>query len=86
MWDSKFIGSDGSHSGSETFTDPGNREKAVKGAARVIANSTHLTPEMKARALANIQNGNFTAITISSDGKRFHHRVSQVYRGGRPVP
>jgi hypothetical protein len=86
LWDSKFIGSGGSHPGSETFTDPGNREKAVRGAARVIANSTHLTPAMKARALASIENGNFTAITISSDGKRFHHPVSQVYRGGRPVP
>jgi hypothetical protein len=86
LWDSKYVGSGARHSASDTFANAGTRANAIKQAVIAISRSDRLTPAAQAQAIANIRNRNFTAITISYDGKRFHGAISQDFRGGRPAP
>jgi filamentous hemagglutinin len=84
LWDSKYVGSGGSRPASETFTQPDRLKNAVEQAFAAICASTKLG-KAKAQAIANIQQGKFTAITISFDGKDFHHPAVQAYRGREPI-
>jgi hypothetical protein len=66
LWDSKFHSDSSVVQRSDTF-EGAPMAKAIEDARTAIDESTKLTPEQKLIAKRNLKDGNFTAITSSTD-------------------
>jgi hypothetical protein len=72
LWDSKYRELGGTSAHSDTFTDAGKRQAAVEGALRFLRSGEgSLTPDMRARAISSLSDGNFDAVTAHTRGGAF---------------
>jgi hypothetical protein len=89
LWDSKNRTGGERNVNSETFTDPDRRAKAEEQALRALARE--LTPQyteaMRAAAIKNIKDGNYTTYTVTSqDATTFHSCVEMKFVNHQLVP
>lgn len=72
----------------ETFTDKDLRENAVAEALRFLRAGVPpgLSPEIRQRAIENLEKRDFTTYTVSSEEMGiFHHYKEQAYVDGKPA-
>ena len=63
LWDAKFRESGAVQPMSDTFAEPGKLANALAEARQVITNDPRLSPELKAKALANLSKGKYRIAT-----------------------
>jgi hypothetical protein len=89
LLDAKYLSSGKGHPASDTFMQPGPLADAIAEARRALTDtvSDRLSPEMRAKALKNLAEGNFTTLTVTSaDTTSFHTCVKVEFVGGKPGP
>lgn len=82
LWDSKYRSTTETLVQSPTFANAATREAAVNEAIRMIQTSTTLTDAVKLKAISNLENRNFTTVTVGSGGVA--GKVTVKYCGNNP--